>query len=168
MADVERIHELVALTQEVERLLVAERPRAALAAAEQAIAAGDGLPDEVRGSALHSRARALDALGDVEEAERDLRAALELDPRPPGRWIFIAQVVMSSERFDEARELLNVAIEAARAAGEPQVIPHVRWELAQLALLRGARDEARDQFEQVIAESGDDSGSAAYSELALA
>jgi tetratricopeptide (TPR) repeat protein len=168
MADLERIHELVALTEEVESLLAAERPRAALDVSERAVAAGDGLPDELRASALHTRARALDALGAVEEAERDLRAALELDPRVPGRWIFIAQVVTSSGRFDEARELLNVAIEVARDAGEAPLIPRIRWELAHLALQRGAREEARDQFERAVAESGSDKGSAAYSELSLA
>lgn len=165
-----RIAEAVRLINEAEALVRDERPRAALERAGDAVRASADLPDAVRAAALHARGRARDGLGDVDAALADLTAARDLEPNSPQRWIFLAQLAESHERWDSARELLATAIEVADATGEPSVIPQCRWELAHIALLRGDADTARREFATAIeaAEELNDLEAAAYAELDLA
>jgi len=165
-----RIREVVRLAEEAEALVRADQPRAALERAESAIRASEGLPDTVRAAALHVRGRAHDRLGDLDAAQADIAAALELEPRDPGRWLFMSQLAGSREDWSTAGELLEAAIQVAEAVGEQSVIPQARWELANVARIVGDVERARRELAAAIvaAEELDDIETVAHAELGLA
>ena len=155
---------------QVESLVQLEHPRTALEHAESAIEAAAGLSPSLRAAALHARARARDALGDLDGAEADLLGAAELDPDVPARWHFGAQIAASREDWDTARDRFHRAIAVAEAVGDRDVVPQTHWELGNLARVAGDNEAARREFEAGVASAEEigDVASAAYCELALA
>jgi glycosyltransferase involved in cell wall biosynthesis/tetratricopeptide (TPR) repeat protein len=62
-------------------------------------------PDEP--GLLVARARALVGLGRIEEAERELRAAIAADTAEPDAWVLLAEVRLLAGRRDEAEQTLR-------------------------------------------------------------
>jgi tetratricopeptide (TPR) repeat protein len=166
----QRIHETVRLVNEAEALVQAEQPRAALEQAAEAVSVSTGLPPEIRAAGLHVRARAHDALGELDAAEADLAAALELDPAVPERWMFMAQLATSRADWSAASERFATAIEVAESVDAPTVVAQAHWELANLAWVVGDVERARGEFAAAIetAEQLGDVKAAAFAELGLA
>ena len=145
------IAEVTRLINEAEALVRAERPRAALERAGEALRACEGLPDWLRAAALHARGRAHDALGDLDAATADLAAARDLEPTSPQRWMFMGQLAASRGEWPAARSLYTAAIEVAEAVGERSVIPQAHWELAGVARVVGEVDVARHELAASLA-----------------
>ena len=166
----EQIVEAIRLISEAEESVRADRPRAAMERAEEAIRASEGLPDTLRAAALHARGRVHDAIGDLDAASVDLAAASEIDPRNPQRWMFMGQIATSQEQWAAARSLYTTAIEVAESVGEHSVIPQAHWELAGVAQVVGEVDVAQREFVAALkmADKLGDVEAAAYAELGLA
>ena len=155
---------------EVETLVRLGHARTALERAQLAMEAATQLNPSMRAAALHARARARDALGDLDGAEADVLVAAELDPNVAGRWLFGAQIAASREDFGTARHRYRRAIAVAEAVGGSEVVPQARWELAHLESASGDPRAARRELEAAVAMAQElgDVASAAYCELALA
>jgi len=159
----------VMIINEIENLVRLEHPRTALERAEVAVEAAAALGSPVRAAALHARARARDALGDLDGAEADVLAAAELKADVPARWMFGAQLAASRQDWDTARERFQHAIVVGEAVGERSAEPQARWEIANIARVGGDDDGARREFEAALASAEElaDVVSIAYCELAL-
>jgi len=163
-------HAAVAMTESAETLNRLGRPHAALRRADDALRDTIDLPDYLRASAYHARARAHDLLGDSRRAGEDLERAQQLDPATPARWMLPAQMAVTERRWDDARAGFLRTIAAAEASGDHSVVPQAFWELAQLDYAEGDRDGARGRLEQArnAGRRLGDLRSTAYAELGLA
>ena len=91
----------------------------------------------------HNLGRHLATMGELEEAEEQLRRALELDPDYlPTRWR-LARLCSQTDRGAEAETLLRATLASAEH-------PYPWTELAQLALGRGSAVEARTLLETAL------------------
>ena len=162
--------EATRLIEEAEARVRAEKPLAALKRADEALRAGEGLPDAWRAAALHARGRAHDLLGDLDAAEVDLAAARDLEPRSPQRWMFMGQLAGSRQQWSTARELFENAIDVAEANNERSLFPQAHRELAHIARTIGDVDRALRELAAAIevAKKLGDTETVGYSELDLA
>jgi Flp pilus assembly protein TadD len=90
------------------------------------------------------------SLGRVEEAERALRVALELDPDLASAHGNLGILLTNRGSWEEARRHLDRALEL-----RPDVIAF-RLNLGLLFAKSGRLDEAREVFEGVLADRPDD------------
>ena len=87
---------------------------------------------------------ALQQLGQVDKAEKEYNAALQIDPNYVKVHVNLALVLMSKSKFDEAKRYYERAIQLDPSAGE------VRSGYAYLLERVGRADEARTQYENAI------------------
>src|SRR5438477_1893210 len=87
---------------------------------------------------------ALQQLGQVDKAEKEYNAALQIDPNYVKVHVNLALVLMSKSKFDEARRYYERAIQLDPGAGE------VRSGYAYLLERVGRADEARAEYENAI------------------
>src|SRR5438874_1391221 len=87
---------------------------------------------------------ALQQLGQVDKAEKEYNAALQIDPNYVKVHVNLALVLMSKSKFDEAKRYYERAIQLDPSAGE------VRSGYAYLLERVGRADEARAEYENAI------------------
>ncbi|PYL55333.1 MAG: hypothetical protein DMF29_02990 [Verrucomicrobia bacterium] len=87
---------------------------------------------------------ALQQLGQVDKAEKEYNAALQIDPNYVKVHVNLALVLMSKSKFDEAKRYYERAIQLDPSAGE------VRSGYAYLLERVGRADEARTEYENAI------------------
>jgi len=87
---------------------------------------------------------ALQQLGQVDKAEKEYNAALQIDPDYVKVHVNLALVLMSKSKFDEARRYYERAIQLDPSAGE------VRSGYAYLLERVGRADEARAEYKNAI------------------
>jgi predicted Zn-dependent protease with MMP-like domain len=134
-----------ATVQRIEALLEDDKIEEAIAAAEEALAKGDGNPIDL--SFLLGDAYL--GLGRAKDAEAQFRAVLEHDPDCPSSRCWLAMSLFLQWRFDEA----EVAAQAARDLPDAVVDADVVY--AALLERKGRYDEAEPYFLRAAAAAPD-------------
>ena len=106
----------------------------------RAIAAGAGLASVH----FHYGLDFLTPLGRLEEALRELRQALRLDPLSPIVHTAVGGCLYRMRRWDEAAETLHATLHANPEFG------HAHWSLGRVLLEQGRSDEALSCFQQTL------------------
>lgn len=113
---------------------------------DEAIEQFRSLVSTIRGSAsLHSNfGAALAARGDLEEAEKELIAAMDIEPDHAGAYTNLGIVLIRRNRIDEALPILEKAVEL-----DPENMNTV-FNLGLAYATLGRRDEAIARFEEIL------------------
>jgi tetratricopeptide (TPR) repeat protein len=129
---------------EAQELLDADRPEAAVALLDGVL---QKAPKNAQALLLRSTARF--ALGALEQGEKDLDRALELDPALRQGWLNLAALRIAEERYADAREALIEAREL-----DPNALDN-DLNLGVVDLLRGELESAGRSFERYVERSGE-------------
>ena len=125
-----------ATVQRIEALLEDDKIEEAIAAAEEALAKGDGNPIDL----TFLLGDAYLGLGRAKDAEAQFRAVLEHDPDCPSSRCWLAMSLFLQWRFDEAEAAVKAAREVPDALADADVIHGALLER------RGCFDEAEPFF----------------------
>ncbi|MEM8964389.1 MAG: tetratricopeptide repeat protein [Acidobacteriota bacterium] len=130
---------------EAQRQLDAEQPQVALGITDQVIDR-----EGASGRALLIRSTAKIQLGLVEDGQRDLRRALELDPALRQGWLNLAGIEIAFERWPAALEALREAERLDPGA------PDNHLNLGTVLLMKGDIEAAAQRFDRYLASRPND------------